>query len=1053
MSLAALWFATASRVMAQGDAPPQFKGTDIPAPPQQGQPWTPPKTDIPAPTLDAFTKLFQQGFPDPRGCDYREVKVVGSALFAGNSEVKMHAWVYAGKGDAKFAIGWDGLIYPVVSVLGPADLRADVSAMIEADKAMWQSEKKQNDAQPHPNPWMPQRWDASEHAFLDSQWKDELPHLHANEVAQLLKLGENDLAAKAWAQWSFAPAEAKRQSPYGGYAIGWIMRQESQMSDAYFRQDDRLALALARRFAPIRKAFDAEMTAHPAADGRRVPADAGEFSRQFLAELERRVAEPSFTPLLDSDSSHVSGPERIKLLIHDLEEVNAGGFLDGEASIDPDNPVITALVKEGDAAVGPLLECYEKDTRKTRAISDNQGGIEGVEIPERTFIGVDDAAYYVLTKVLKQDFYDPYKERDLSEAEIAGRIHAYLKKYTGVSQPEIWYRILTDDKTAPDRWLDAMEKVTFPADLADDYQPGMAGGGVSKPRLPGENPALMGEPLRNKTSPSVTDLLVGKMHALEKELDGSLSADRWHETLGSYDRVTRSLAAWDGRNHLDELRKASEIARQNSMSIDFRMWLYGKRDELGDTRALEEYAAWLGDIGISEYEADFEKVFQVAWEHPGSPAVQKTIAAMFADNGAWAHLWKPDRDYFHSLINSPLVGIAGFRQELQRGLADKTPAGDATVKDDKVTIGSIGWSEYDVDKTDPLLPAGGAQVEYRVCDLYAFYLRDLPAAPDCELYWPEARRDEAVAAAAQYLRDYGDLLQYVPGQGIADPDVDPDAKRVEIHFPKLDGPATEDDVKQHRAIFSLGDGSRPWTLPQTPAKVFWMAKKDAAHPAGLYGLAWQAEEKQVDGKWERWFGYVGQHGFERIPGAQIEFILPSTIQEMWGRQPGGIDTLLRDPGGAWPAYVPFGGEKTVALSASKPVRVEFSIRNRTGADMTFPPGFFQPQDRGKQLPPGVKISLACCEITPDSPAPGKTNNLEKLPWKEVPLRDGIPADTEKSPAPVTLGAAEKKTVFNIDLRDFFDLSKRGYYRLKVGCETPTPGISTANEAIFIIGDP
>lgn len=48
----------------------------LPLPPMQGKPWKPPKSNrLPPSWLEAAGHLLSAGFPDPRGCSYREVDI------------------------------------------------------------------------------------------------------------------------------------------------------------------------------------------------------------------------------------------------------------------------------------------------------------------------------------------------------------------------------------------------------------------------------------------------------------------------------------------------------------------------------------------------------------------------------------------------------------------------------------------------------------------------------------------------------------------------------------------------------------------------------------------------------------------------------------------------------------------------------------------------------------------------------------------------------------------------------------------------------------------
>src|SRR4051794_38491359 len=92
--------------------------SEPPRPPQQGTPWTPRGT-VPTNILSAAEALFAQGFPDPRGCEYREIEVEVSGFWQGKSStVKTRGWVLPESSSAtnRFAICWNGVIYPITKM-------------------------------------------------------------------------------------------------------------------------------------------------------------------------------------------------------------------------------------------------------------------------------------------------------------------------------------------------------------------------------------------------------------------------------------------------------------------------------------------------------------------------------------------------------------------------------------------------------------------------------------------------------------------------------------------------------------------------------------------------------------------------------------------------------------------------------------------------------------------------------------------------------------------------------------------------------------------------
>src|SRR5262245_1556321 len=92
----------------------QISSAGLPTPPQQNAPW-PHSADA---LLNAAATLFEQGLADPRGLEYREIEIaVGSPWNGGGHSFKTHGWILPNDGkDGQFAVAWNGLVYPVMSI-------------------------------------------------------------------------------------------------------------------------------------------------------------------------------------------------------------------------------------------------------------------------------------------------------------------------------------------------------------------------------------------------------------------------------------------------------------------------------------------------------------------------------------------------------------------------------------------------------------------------------------------------------------------------------------------------------------------------------------------------------------------------------------------------------------------------------------------------------------------------------------------------------------------------------------------------------------------------
>ena len=275
--------------LAQQNKPvraPFFQGEGLPAPPQQNAPW-PHGDDA---LLKAAATLFEQGLADPRGLEYREIEIaVGSPRNGGGYPLKTHGWILPNDGkDGQFAVAWNGLVYPVMSLGHSANLHNDWEAIINS--------KERNS--------MVSRRSVSERNAVHYGILEPL------KVVLLLRLGETELARRLWKL-----ASQDEKDPYLALAGDWTWNAFKRAATAHMRGDDRLALADARMLAKIQPLIEAEAKERgikPDTDYSNSP-----FFKQLpslLADCERRVANQKKPSLPKND---------ITALIDDLQNVDA----------------------------------------------------------------------------------------------------------------------------------------------------------------------------------------------------------------------------------------------------------------------------------------------------------------------------------------------------------------------------------------------------------------------------------------------------------------------------------------------------------------------------------------------------------------------------------------------------------------------------------------------------------------------------------------------------------------------------------------------------------
>jgi hypothetical protein len=314
----------------------------------------------------------------------------------------------------------------------------------------------------------------------------------------------------------------------------------------------------------------------------------------------------------------------------------------------------------------------------------------------------------------------------------------------------------------------------------------------------------------------------------------------------------------------------------------------GETDALvdcGDKAALADYAAWLLRQKAEEYSFGGDGIFGPLCRHAGDPAVAAAAETIFnGPESPWNPVLGKSRGSVHNL--GPLIVLEAVRKQALRELKDKTVIGKTVAEGTSghVEVPGTGLG-LDAPPEDPLHPAAGTTLPLRQCDFYAWQLSCMPGFPECEPYWPEAKRDETIAACAAYLQKYGSYYQ----PAAADP-MFGFRGGAQLVLPPLDHPATARDVAEGRAIFSLeGQGeSRVVKTVHLPQNAQWKTYKGAGLTGGRAtnpktgkdemtvrylqdGTVWQAEEVLKDGKWQRYYGFVGRYCLARVPSAELEF--------------------------------------------------------------------------------------------------------------------------------------------------------------------------------------
>ncbi len=1014
-------------VAAQPDPQSAAMGS-LPDPPKQGQPWTSPQTTLPKFLVNATGVLFEQGVADPRGCEYREVEVDGILKRKG------HAFVLPKRADVpgRYAVCWNGLVYPTRIVGEPANLENDIQKLATHLK---QAREKAGDlGQFARRPSWSFPWDNRNNDFLVG---DDYSPI---KLCLLLRLGRADLAESLFAaatNWTPEP-RARDLTDYGisytTLANHWAGSAFTRLVSAHSRGDDVVALQTGRQLARfrdlVRDKFD--VLGFPRPRGRNV--NNIELAPRFgflyhldeiVHDQERRAQMPARTPVPREGGDPTA---RIAALVRDLDLVNEHQ-MSFPGSVDLSNsPTMKELIAEGDLAVPALLELVESDSRLTRSVSSSQGdGVDSIVHP------VHEAAIVALCRILKTNEFAAQRFVTSDAAALAARktlassMRQFWERTRSIPLTERWYQTLLDDSAQPSQWLTAARAIVQPKTENDRTIP--------RPGIP----PLQGEPLRTGKEPSVTALMLRRTAQLER----SGYAQSFHDQgLNSACKMAMVLAQWDEKAALPLIKRLNKVCLERyerwrgkdsppRVDREITLSLVGFtriRARLGELEALDEYANWLRTTDPQMFEHNPLNVLEPLLSHADRPSMASAAHWLFNDpQSPWVPLLPEVRGQqssaFFNFFTSPLIAVAGFREGVLASLSDKTPLGTIEKTGENEVcrrIKNLPVTTYSSSHLNLSGVTAGTEHAFRRCDYLALQLSELEGCPQLDLFWPEARRDEGVSACAAYLKRFGGQLTTESEPGITRiPN-----SALHLRFPILEKPATADDVASNRAIFSL-EGQREVrvpAMPKLPQPARWTTLKDVpVHITDSNGVThqeydsngyvWQVEEIRNGDRWERFYGFVGHHVIARVPASEIEFETPFAP---WAHFKEGLDVQVMLVDSSLTPYEP-----------GRPVSVVVRIRNRLGVAHSSPTELMRRSPDGKgMLRKGINLGLKRWKKNGTKPSSNAPHEGELLTAKHVHHFE--PAEASR-----TLEPLESFEAMRLNINEWFDLSEPARYHFWV----------------------
>jgi len=712
-------------------APASRAALNFPTPPQQHAPWQP-DASVPTNLTSAVNTLFDQGFPDPRGCDYHQIEVLVSDVWGSKSIVKTTGWLLPNTSSSdtnRYAICWNGLIYPIVNNLGPADLHTDLATNSYVKRGSFQGAAGANQT-----------------VLLKSAL--------STRVLLLLRLGETETALKLWTpdpqDWLMNQNKGKEEDPYRELAGDWAWALFDHVIAAHMRGDESLALATAQVLAvtqtnieieAARRGFRRPIT-YDTPPGGQTNWFYFTFLNQFPllhADLERREHEGPHISILQTGLDKVTNQsERITALIHDLDLASARQWgQPGGVNIAEDRTV-SALIQEGDAAVEPLIDCLEKDDRLTRSVSFGRDFHR-----DRHVITVKSAAMSALQTILQSGFRD------------ASDVRTYWAKYKNLSLYERFFAILKDDNASA-RWGEASANIVGSQNLWV-----YSSSSSRFHQTPGNTTVrLDGESLRDKSNPSVTELMVRRAteipesnpdgYDLNAACDMVLRLNLWDPPAAPpvaekmVKRLCDVLKYSDAQNSWPRQRQATYIAKLSMVSA-----------RSGNPHAFDDYAAWLTTITPDQMESYLGDALEPLQQFPTNQVLQAAAETMFSDtNSPWSQLpWK--RAGLFNPLESDLPAVPAFRHLLARELEKTNSIGwIAYQQANQVSFALTNLSSGGRLTVFPAndCPAIGTKTDLRSCDWIAWNLSNNKYIPFFNPFAPIEKRNAAILSAKELLQ-------------------------------------------------------------------------------------------------------------------------------------------------------------------------------------------------------------------------------------------------------------------------------------------------------------
>ncbi len=368
----------------------------------------------------AASLLFDHSLADPRGCEYRRIGIITGNPWNPKYQIETNGWVLPEMSDCnqRYAICWNGLIYPIIFIGEKCSLNNDIK-LIKLDQEI----RNYN------------VYGYSVPEYLSASHKTLIPM----KACLLYRLGEENLTRTIY-NALIKTADLKSYSiifknfPYIELRWEFMWSLYDRSLWAFCRGDDNLSYISLKTLWSLLKEIKSDQK--PLVNGSKLyDYDFFNPAYDLLKDLERRINTSKEHQIHQIDKEIFSNKkDYIAFLIEKLEQISLS------QTSQPGNvqfrfsKEIEALVNEGEFAIEPLLSCLENDMRLIRSVRFWKDFAHSREI-----IRVCEAAYVALLEIIKIKYkgqyfnhndYDDLKNGIVGQKKVTERIRNYIKGNT-----------------------------------------------------------------------------------------------------------------------------------------------------------------------------------------------------------------------------------------------------------------------------------------------------------------------------------------------------------------------------------------------------------------------------------------------------------------------------------------------------------------------------------------------------------------------------------------------------------------------------------------------